>query len=83
MIFEDNKYFTAANLHFFAASKAERDANRELEAIVRAIYNEAEHGNYTYKRNHIFQDNIDKLRSRGFQVKIIPDRQFEVSWREY
>lgn len=82
MISEDEKYFTAANLRTFAAGKAAREADKELKAIVRAIYNEANHGNYTYKRNHIFQQNIDWLRGRGFQVKIIPQRHCEISWEE-
>ena len=82
MTSEDNKYFTAAHLHLFAAGKAERDAEKELEAIIRAIHNEASHGNYIYKRNHMFQKNIDWLRERGFQVKIIPNRHYEVSWEE-
>ncbi len=83
MTSEEEKYFTAMDLHFIALGKTERDIKREREAMIRAIYNEADNGNYTYNRNHIFRENMDWLRERGFQVRINPNKNYEVSWKEY
>lgn len=75
----DDRYFSAGWMRYAANTKPERDAQRELKAIIKAIENEAYNGNYTYTRGHIFPQNIEYLRDKGFRVEQT-DKRFCVSW---
>ena len=76
----DDKYFTADWMNYIAARKPDRDATKEMEAIKKAIENEACNGKFTYSRKHRFPQNIDCLREKGFEVTVISEKHYEISW---
>ncbi len=76
----DDKYFTAGWMNYMAMKKPDRDAAKEMEAIKKAIENEARNGKFTYSRGHLFPQNIDYLRKKGFKVTIISKKHYEISW---
>lgn len=76
----DDKYFDAMHMRWAAITKPNRDRMRELQSIIRAIENEAYNGKYKYARNHMFSQNVEYLREKGFKVILTENNRYEVSW---
>jgi hypothetical protein len=76
----NDRYFCAAYMNIRAKNKPNRDAEKERANIIHAICNEANNGNYSYRRNHLFPQNVEYLREKGFKVTLLAPNQYEVRW---